>query len=551
MDAEVCIVGAGAAGGVMAFELGRRGVKVVVLESGPRHDFSERWQYVRRHLRREDPWRSRLEDQDRHSVGGKVPYGLTGRRARGVGGSTLHWEGYALRFHAHDFQLRSRHGIADDWPIGYTDLEPYYARAEAALGVAGTPDDPWASPRSSQFPLPAFPFSHSDGLFSRACSTLGIGFHHLPQARNSVAYGGRAQCQACAVCAVCPTGAKASTDLTHARTAEATGNVKILTEANVLRLEVDHSGGVGTAVYAHPDRIERRLTAPIFVLAAGAVENVRLLLLSRSPRFPDGLANRSGLIGQRFMSHPSVDVIGRTRENVYPYRIGFSTAMSRQFSVERDRATRGAFLIQFLNSAGLTPGDLAVTSGLTGEALQRHVQDEFGHRLGVRIYCEQLPDRSNSITLNDRLRDYFGNPSPHTTYNVGRYERDALEEAKGIGARILREMGATDIRSSALSAASHQIGTHRMGTDPRTSVVDPSLRTHDVPNLYLVGSGAFVTATPSPPTLTIVALAIRAAEHIAARARSTNRSGEGAEGGPHPRRLIERPQRLEDRQRAG
>jgi choline dehydrogenase-like flavoprotein len=551
MDAQVCIVGAGAAGGVVAFELGRRGIKVVVLESGPRHDFNQRWQYVRRHLRREDPWQSRLEGQDRHSVGGKVPYGLTGRRVRGVGGSTLHWEGYALRFHAHDFQLRSRYGIADDWPIGYADLEPYYARAEAGLGVAGSPDDPWASSRSSQFPLPAFPFSHSDGLFARACSTLGIGFHHLPQARNSVAYGGRAQCQACAVCAVCPTGAKASTDLTHARAAEATGNVRILTGANVLRLELDRSGGIGTAVYAHPDRIERRLTARIFVLAAGAVENVRLLLLSRSAGFPAGLANRSGLVGRRFMSHPSVDVIGRARENVYPYRIGFSTAMSRQFSVERDRTKHGAFLIEFLNSAGLTPGDLAVTSGLTGEALRRHVQGEFGRRLGVRIYCEQLPDSSNSITLSGRVKDYFGNPGPHITYDVGRYERDSLEEAKGIGGRILLEMGATDIRSSALSAASHQIGTHRMGTDPRTSVVDPNLRTHDVPNLYLVGSGAFVTATPSPPTLTIVALAIRAAEHVAAQVRSVERSGEGGEGGLHARQLIERPQRLEDRERAG
>ena len=239
MDAEVCIVGAGAAGGIMALELGRRGVKVVVLESGPRHDFARRWEYVRRYVKRENPWRSRLEGQDRHTVGGPVPYGLEWRRARGVGGSTLHWEGYTLRVHEHDLRLRSLHGIADDWPIGYADLEPYYGRAETALGVAGVSDDPSSSPRSTPFPLPAFPFSYSDGFFSRACGTLGIGFHHLPQARNSVAYGGRAQCQACATCHVCPTGAKASIDLTHAPAAEATGNVRILSDATVLRLEVD------------------------------------------------------------------------------------------------------------------------------------------------------------------------------------------------------------------------------------------------------------------------------------------------------------------------
>jgi choline dehydrogenase-like flavoprotein len=519
VDADVGIVGAGAAGGILALELGRRGVKVVVLESGPRHDFARRGEYVRAYLRREDPWRSRLEGQDRHTIGGRVQYSLAGQRARGIGGSTLHWEGYALRFHESDFRLRSRYGLADDWPISYADLEPYYGRAEAALGIAGVPDDPWASPRSTPFPLPAFPFSYSDGLFARACGTLRVAFHHLPQARNSVPYGGRAQCQACATCQVCPTGAKASIDLTHAPAAEATGNVRILSDATALRLEVDRAGVVGAAVYAHPDRIERRLSARIFVLAAGAVENVRLLLLSTSTGFPGGLANRSGLLGKLFMSHPAVNVTGRARDNVYPHRIGFSTAMSRQFAVRADRATRGAFLLEFLNSASPTPAQLAVASGLTGEALRRHVQQEFGRHLGVRVYCEQLPESANSISLSPRVRDYFGSPAPHVTYNVGRYERDAIEEGKQVAGRILQTMGVTDIRATKLFMAAHQIGTHRMGADPRTSVVDANLRTHDVPNLYLVGSGAFVTASASPPTLTIAALAIRAAEHIAARLR--------------------------------
>jgi len=520
VDADVCIVGAGAAGGIMALELGRRGIRVVVLESGPRHDFAQRGAYVGRYLRHEDPWRSRLEGQDRHTVGGGVHYALEGRRARGVGGSTLHWEGYTLRFHANDFRLRSLHGIADDWPIAYADLEPYYARAEAALGVAGVPDDPWASPRSTPFPLPGFPFSHSDGLFADTCRRLGIGLHHLPQARNSVAYGGRVQCQACATCQVCPTGAKASIDLTHTPAAEATGNVRILSEATALRLELDRAGEVGTAVYAQPDRVERRLSARVFVLAAGAIENVRLLLLSRSTQFPDGLANRSGLVGKLFMSHPGAEVTGRAKENVYPYRIGFSTAMSRQFAVEGDRSTRGAFLLEFLNSAGQTPERVAVQSGLFGEALRQHVRQEFGRRLGIRIYCEQLPAPANAISLTPRVSDYFGMPVPHITYNIGRYELRALEEAKQVAGKILQAIGATDIRSAGRSVAAHQMGTHRMGADPQTSVVNPDLRSHDVANLYLVGSGCFVTASASPPTLTIAALAIRVAEHIAARVKS-------------------------------
>src|SRR5262245_15543104 len=407
MDAEVCIVGAGAAGGIMALELGRRGVKVVVLEAGPRHEFAQRSAYVRTYLKRGNPWESRLADQDRHTAGGSVVYDLEWRRARGVGGSTLHWEGYALRFHESDFRLRSRHAIADDWPITYVELEPYYARAEAALGVAGVPDDPAASPRSTPFPLPAFPFSYSDGFFARVCGTLGIAFHHLPQARNSVAYGGRAACHACGTCHVCPTGAKASIDLTHAPAAEATGNVRILTDATILRLALDPSASLGAAVYSQADRVERLLTARLFALAAGAVENVRILLLSASRRYPDGLANRRGCVGRFFMSHPSVDITGRAAEKVYPYRIGFSTAMSRQFAARRNRSTRGAFLLEFLNSAGPKPDQIAVRSRLTGEALHRHVQEEFGRRLGIRVYCEQLPDRANSISLNRTVRDFF------------------------------------------------------------------------------------------------------------------------------------------------
>ncbi len=516
LDTEVCIVGAGAAGGIMALELARRGVDVVVLESGPRHDFGRRAEYVRRYLRRENPWQTALAGLDRSTASGASQQVLDGKRVRGVGGSTLHWEGYAFRFHADDFRLRSLRGIAEDWPISYQDLEPYYAQAEKALGVAGTADDPWASPRSTPFPLPAFPFSYSDGLFGKACRSAGIALHCLPQARNSVAYGGRAQCQACGTCQVCPTGAKASTDLTHIPAAEATGKARVLPESTVIKLKVDRSGRASRAVYAGPDRVERMVNARLFVVAAGAVESARLLLLSASPEFPDGLANRSGLVGNFFMTHSALDVMGRVSEKVYPYRIGFSTAMSRQFAVDGDRAARGAFFLEFLNSAGPTPGQIASASGQWGAALRERVREEFGRSLGIRIYSEPLPDRGNSVSLDLRVRDYFGNPVPHVRWTLTPYERRAFEEARAVAGKIFAALGAIDVRATGTVVSGHQIGTHRMGTDPRTSVVDPNLRTHDVPNLYLVGSGCFVTASSSPPTLTIAALAIRAAEHIAA-----------------------------------
>jgi choline dehydrogenase-like flavoprotein len=540
LDAEVGIVGAGAAGGVLAFELARRGIRVVVLDSGPRHEFARRPEYVRRYLRRENPWQTSPRELDRHSLGGSAAHRLEGRRVRGIGGSTLHWEGYALRFHANDFRIRSLHGIGGDWPVSYAEIEPYYGAAERALGVAGLDGEGFASPRSSAFPLPPFPLSYSDSLFARACGALGVGLQHLPQARNSVAYGGRPPCTACSTCAVCPTGAKASIDLTHVPQAEATGQADIRPEATAVKIETDPSGRASAVVYRERDGRERRLAARVFVLAGGAVENARLLLLSASRAFPAGLANGSGLVGRFFMSQPSLDVLGRARDKVYPYRIGFSTAMARQFAVERDRATQGAFLLEFLNSAGPTPGDIAVKSGESGDALRRRVQDEFGRWLGIRVYAEHLPDRDNAVSLSPRSRDYFGNPAPHIRCSLGRYERRALDEARDAASQILRTMGLLEIHATTMSFSAHQIGTHRMGRDPRASVVDADLRAHEVPNLYLVGSGCFVTSSALPPTLTIVALAIRAARHIAAGLRPGREGMPGASvgGSSRPAPLI-------------
>jgi choline dehydrogenase-like flavoprotein len=189
--------------------------------------------------------------------------------------------------------------------------------------------------------------------------------------------------------------------------------------------------------------------------------------------------------------------------------------MSRQFAVAGDRAARGAFMLEFLNSAGGTPAAIAARSGLWGTELKKHVQEQFGRRLGIRAYCEQLPDRDNVVVLDPHVRDQLGMPVPHLRYSVGPYERSALDEAREVARRILAAAGCDDIRTSGLGLAAHQIGTHRMGADPATSVVNADLRAHDVPNLYLVGAGAFVTASASPPTLTIAALAIRAAERIA------------------------------------
>lgn len=516
-ETEVLIIGAGAAGGILAVELARRRIRIVVIDSGPKHEIAKRGEYAKLYLRGENPWKTPLEGLDEHTTLGDPGYRLEWQRARGVGGSTLHWEGYTLRLGEEDFRLKSLYGVGRDWPVSYAEMEPYYSAAETALGVAGQAR--FSPPqRSEQYPLPAFDLSYSDRFFEAGCKSLGIPLRHIPQARNSIPYGGRPQCTSCGTCRVCPTGAKASVDLTHIPIAEATGYTQVWTDVMVLRLEADRSGKVRAAIYAGQDRVERRIKADIFVVAAGAVETPRLLLLSACGDFPRGLANGSGLVGKGFMSHPVVDVTARMPDKVYPYRVGFSTAMADGFAAGRDRSKSGAFLLQMLNDAGPTPGQIAASCRKWGSPLREHVLREFGHTLGIRVFCEQLPDEGNNVSLDDAKADFFGNTVPRITYNIGPYERTALAEGKRVAAAILEVSGASAVQTSRMFTAAHQIGTHRMGDDPERSVVDPNLRCHDVPNLFLIGSGCFPTSSPFPPTLTIAALAIRAGRHIASMA---------------------------------
>lgn len=514
-ETDVCIVGAGAAGAVIAAELATRGVDVTVLESGPRYPFAQRAEAQRRFLRGQHPFPTPDPGLDRYTVDSDLPFRLEWMRMRGIGGSTLHWEGYAMRFHPADFELRSRHGIADDWPLGYTDLEPYYARAEQALGVAGEEVLP-AFARSAPYPLPPFPASYSDGFFAPACREVGLTMSPLPQARNSQPFDGRVACLACGTCYACPTGARASVDLTHVPRAEATGRARFVSDAHVLRLDGERDGRVASALYRTRDGRDHRLHARRFVLAGGAIENARLCLLSASRTHPEGLANRSGLVGANFLCHPVIDFTGRVSEHLYPYRTGFSSSMSRDHIADADRGERSGFWMEFRNRTGGTPAEIARETGLWGAALREKVRAEFGRRAGLRVFLEALPRERNRLTLHPHETDSYGSPVAHLTYGVGDYERAGVAKASGVARRVYLALGASDIRQSKILLASHLLGTHRMGRDARTSVVDDTQRAHDVPNLWLAGGGSFVTASWANPTLTIVALALRTADALIA-----------------------------------
>lgn len=512
---DVCIIGAGLAGGVLAYELGQKGVEVVVLEAGPRHDPQDKYAYMEKFLAGGDPWAPDIAERDRYTNAGEIAYPLNRYRVKAVGGSTLHWSAVALRLHESDFKMKSLHGLAEDWPVGYDELEPYYVRAEAALGVSGTADNPFASRRSAGYPLPPFPFSYANQVLLPGCEKMGIQMHHVPYARNSAPHADRPQCQAFGTCIpVCPIEAQYNAEV-HVRLAEKTGKVTIVPRANAVRINLGRSGLAESVAYATPDKAEHEQRARLFILATHAVESARLLLLSTSPRFPHGLANRSGLVGKNFMEHPYVQVWGKLKQNLFPRRIGFHTAESHQFCVPKKRDTDGAFKLDF-EALGPMPVQIAAESGLWGDGLATEVRETFGYSAGVAVFPEQLPREKISITLDPEVKDCFGNPVPRVTYFLGAYEKEAIRKGVARAAGILDAIGATDMGSDAGDSlfCGHHMGTCRMGDDPEKSVVDRDLRTHDVKNLFLAGSSVFVTGGAVNPSLTIVALALRAAETI-------------------------------------
>lgn len=528
-EADVCVVGAGVAGGLLAHSLATAGLDVVVLEAGPRFEFDSRIDRMERALR-PDSARSVWDmggERDVFTSSGPEYYDLNERRVKGVGGATLHWAGYTPRLHEKDFEMRSRYGLASDWPIGYDDLQSYFARAETELGVAGGDDNPFSPPREQDYPLPPFPTGPADSRYAEACSDLGITLHSAPQARNSEAYDDRGPCIGYSTCIpVCPSGAKYSGDV-HVRKAERAG-ARVVDRAPVQSLEHDDAGEVvEAAVYNTPNATELRQEARYFVLAGGAIEIPRLLLSSTSEAYPDGLANSSGLVGSYFMEHPIASVRGTIPKPDGQEPIFWWPLESHQF-YDHEEATPGSIKLEFKQGSPAKP-----TDALSGfDALADDLADPFagddmsveggpewgGWELTISGLVEMLPRERNRVALDESKTDDHGNPVPDLSFDVGKREVETLEYVIDIGTRILEAMGATDIETTDPESpgyASHHMGTTRLGEDPAESVVNPQLRTHDLDNLFVSSSSVFVTAGAMNPTLAIAALSLRLADHIA------------------------------------
>ncbi len=534
---DFVIVGAGAAGGVLAKELATAGHSVVVLEQGPwrksadfRHDELGNWFLLDMIGSLKDfPQTFRASDKDTAQPANGVPPLFY---ARGVGGSSVHFTANFWRFHDVDFRERSLLGpIAGtsfaDWPISYAELEPYYTKVDWEIGVSGTPG-PFDPPRSRGYPTPPLPVKSSGVLLERAARKLGLHAQPAPMAILSKPHEGRPPCMHCGYCMMygCEFGAKSSTLVTMIPKAVATGLCEVRPASTVFRVETDAQGRATGVLYWDAAGVEQRQRARAVVLAANGGETTRLLLMSESPRFPQGLANSSGKVGKNLMFNGQTSVFGVFEHPLNEYK---SVQVTRIIHDYYDSDPKRGFYGGGGMDARMVPGPMLFSLfGLPpgvptwGAEYKRQIAHYFTHSMEIDGHTTSLPMERNSVTLDPTHKDKWGRPALRTTYADHPDDIRTMKFFRERSKELMRAAGAKktwgpEVVSSTVGA--HLLGTARMGNDPRDSVVDRYHRAHDVRNLFICDGSSFVTSGRGQPTMTIQALAFRAGEHIAAAAR--------------------------------
>lgn len=545
---DVVVVGSGAGGGTAAWALSRRGMRVLVLEAGPtfdpfkdyplsardweQHNFPEkrgsRGKHTFAQLQELKPNRQELRSWRRPS--GPLVSGDRRRvdgyhHVRAVGGTTLHFTGEAHRLHPRAMKMRSAFGVAADWPLDYGELEPYYCLAERIVGVAGPAEDK-QRPRSEPYPLPAHRLSYASQQLVAGCRKLGLSWVANSRAALPASYDGRPGCNYCGNCnRGCPRTDKGSVDVTFLRHAGKTGKCSIRPACQVTRIEAGNDDRVSAVVFRDAAGGEHRIAAKAVVVACGAVETPRLLLLSRNGHAPNGLANESGLVGKNFM-----ETLFWKSSGLHPGPLGSHRGLPSDsvcWDFNAPDAVPGTVggvrfyaAVQETDLVGPINYAVRAISGW-GKTHKRALREAFGNALTVGAIGENLPNAGSYVDLDPEERDANGDPlarihsvlpdSELVRLNFMAKTAREILKASGVG-ELFEEFGSYDVFS-----ATHVFGTCRMGRDPATSVVDGYGRSHRWRNLFVSDASVFPSSGGGEaPSLTIEALAIRSADHLAA-----------------------------------
>lgn len=509
----VVIVGSGAGGGTVASELCRAGVRVVVLEAGPHLTGDD-------YVNNEWPAFNQMAWLDARTTSGswrvaKDFADLPAWTVKAVGGTATHWAGATPRFKDYEFKAKSEYGggIDDanllDWPISLADMEPYYDKAEVKLG---------STHRHGRPPLPA---NNNYKVFANGAEKAGLRRYATgPYATNAEPYDGRpATNQDGFNFQGDKSGAKWSPLVAEFPKAVKTGNLDLRPDSHAAQITHDGHGRADGVLYVDTDGRVQHQKARVVCVAGNSIESPRLLLLSGSPMFPDGMANSSGQVGCNYMRHTTGSVYGSFDKPVRMYRgetmAGIIADNDRN---DTDRGFAGGYYMETL-SLGVPFMAAFVDPGAWGPDFA-DTMDRYEHTAGMWLVGEDMPQESNRVTLNHEVTDQHGLPAPNVHFDDHANDEAMREHAFGQGESVYEAVGASKTVRTPPYPSTHNLGTCRMSEKPGDGVVNEWGQAHDVPNLFVSDGSQFTTGAAANPTLTIVALAIRQAEHLAGEIRS-------------------------------
>ena len=536
-EVDFVIIGSGAAGGVLAKELSTNGFRVVVLEQGP---YLTEADFVHDEVKvfQENILTNHPELQPstfRKTVDEKAVPQRAVAYGRCVGGTSVHFSANYWRFHEIDFVERSKVGPIPgtglaDWPITYADLEPYYTKVEWEIGVSGLAGaSPFDPPRAKPYPMPPLPVKSCGVLFERGARKLGWHPFPAPLAILSQPRAGRSACINCGFCYGfgCEVGAKSSALASVIPQAEHTGRCEIRPNSYVHRIELDGAGRATGAVYFDERKTSHLQKAKAVIVCANGAETPRLLLLSANKQFPNGLANSSGLVGKYLMFNSNARSVGLFEHTLNDYK-GFVASRVLHDFYELDPQKVGFYGGGALDGRfDYTPYYFALT-GLPketprwGKSFKAALSHNFARTMEIHCSGTSLPVETNNFSLDPGLKDAWGLPALRMTYKDHPDDLKLVHWLTKHALEILDAAGAVKRWSRPINEQQfsvHLLGTCRMGIDPKASVINPDHRTHDIKNLFLCDGSSLVTSGRGQPTMTIQALAYRAADRITALAR--------------------------------